>query len=168
MQSQICTARLKFPPNRGQSPLMDTYPEYLFVYGTLLARSGHPMGALLREHADEIGTGSIQARLYIIEEADALGHNAYPGAVPSPHATDRVHGALYQVRNAEPLFQVFNDFEACAPGWPEPYEFLLRPIDVTFQDGAILRASSYLYTWDTSRATHIPSGRFETYAPKVR
>jgi len=147
---------------------MDTYPEYLFVYGTLLARSGHPMGALLREHADEIGTGSIQARLYIIEEEDASGHNAYPGAVPSPHVTDRVHGALYQVRNAEPLFQVFNDFEACAPGWPEPYEFLLRPIDVTFQDGAILRASSYLYTWDTSRATHIPSGRFEAFAPEVR
>jgi len=46
-------------------------PEYFFVYGTLLAEAGHPMSAPLAEAADEVGRGSIQARLYIIHEEDA-------------------------------------------------------------------------------------------------
>lgn len=147
--------------------MIDT-PKYLFVYGTLLAEAQHPMGALLRKHGHVVGRGHIQARLYIIEEVDDQGPNSYPGAVPSPVAEDLVHGMVYEVTNPGPVFEAFDDFEACAPGWPEPYEFLLRPIDVTMKDGAILRAASYLYTWDTSRATLVASGRFEQVAPHVR
>ena len=129
--------------------------EFLFVYGTLLAEAGHEMGAFLRALADEVGPGSIQARLYIIEEEDAEGPNSYPGAVPSPWPDDKVHGRLYKIHTPEPLFARFNDFEACAPGWPEPYEFLLRPVDVALPNGSTLRALSYLYTWDTSRANRL-------------
>lgn len=147
---------------------MTDAPKYLFVYGTLLAGAQHPMGALLRAHAREVGRGHIQARLYIIEEVDDQGLNSYPGAVPSAVPGDQVHGVVYEVLNPDPVFDAFNDFEACAPGWPEPYEFLLRPVDVKMADGAFLRASSYLYTWDTSRATLVLSGRFEQVAPDVR
>lgn len=72
-------------------------PEYFFVYGTLLAEAGHPMSAPLAEAADEVGRGSIQARIYIIHEEDAQGPNSYPGAVPSPFPEDQVHGVLYRV-----------------------------------------------------------------------
>lgn len=147
---------------------MTDAPRYLFVYGTLLGESQHPMGTLLRTHGREVGRGHIQARLYIIEEIDDQGPNSYPGAVPSPVAGDHVHGVVYEVLNPDPVFGAFDDFEACAPGWPEPYEFLLRHVDVTMTDGAVLRAQSYLYTWDTSRATLVPSGRFEKVAPNVR
>ncbi len=147
---------------------MHTWPDFLFVYGTLLGNSGHPMGAHLRRHATSHGIGSIQARLYIIEEVDAEGLNAYPGAVPSAEVKDRVHGEVYQIQNCAALFPVFNRFEACSPDWPEPYEFLLRPVDVTMADGEVLRAASYLYTWDTSRATLVPNGRFDRVLPAAR
>lgn len=84
-------------------------PEYFFVYGTLLAEAGHPMSAPLAEAADEVGRGSIQARIYIIHEEDAQGPNSYPGAVPSPFPEDQVHGVLYRVHTPEPMFSIFDD-----------------------------------------------------------
>lgn len=148
---------------------MTEYPEFLFVYGTLLAASRHPMGDLLRDHAQIYGEGSINARLYLIEEEDEDGRNIFPGAVPSDHPDDNVYGVVYQInREHEKLFAAFDDFEACSPNWPQPYEFLLRSINVTMATGALISASSYLYTWDTSRATLIPSGRYERLSVSVR
>lgn len=148
---------------------MNDFPGYLFVYGTLLAASRHPMGDLLRAHAERLGDGSIGARLYIIEETDDEGQNAYPGAVPSDHPDDRVFGDVYRIlRDPQKLFETFDDFEACSPRWPQPYEFLLRPVDVRLMSGETLRAASYLYTWDTSRATLVPSGRYERVSADVR
>ena len=139
---------------------MDRGFDKLFVYGTLLTASDHPMSALLRTGARLAGAGSIRARLYILHEIDAQGPNSYPGAVPSPHPEDHVWGEVHDVLTPGPLFSAFDEYEACTPGWPEPYEFLLRPVDVTLEDGAVVRAGSYLYTWDTSRAEPVPSGRF--------
>lgn len=147
---------------------MSETPSHLFVYGTLLAEAGHAMGAHLRAHAEPVGRGHIQARLYLIEEEDDQGRNIYPGAVPSARPEDRVYGMIYHLLRPEPLLEVFNAFEACAPGWPEPFEFLLRPVDVTLPDNSTIRAASYLYTWDTSRATLIPSGRYELVSPETR
>lgn len=147
---------------------MVTSPEFLFVYGTLLAEAQHPMGDLLRAHGTEIGSGHIQARLYIIEEIDAEGVNRYPGAVPSAFAEDRVHGRLYRVTDPDVIYPAFNHFEACTPDWPEPYEFELRPIAVTLTSGKTYKAASYLYTWDTSRATPVPAGRYTEVSPDVR
>ena len=140
----------------------------LFVYGTLLTASGHPLSELLRTGARLVGAGSIQARLYIISEVDEQGPNSYPGAVPSAYPEDRVWGEVHEVLTPEPLFAAFDDYEACTPGWPEPYEFLLRPVDVTLEDGGTVRAGAYLYTWDTSRAEAIPSGRFTGVAAGTR
>ncbi len=145
-----------------------TWPTSLFVYGTLLAQSQHEMGRLLQTHARQIAAGSIQARLYLITEEDAQGINQYPGAVPSAYPQDRVHGMLFNVLNPEVIFPAFNDFEACTPGWPEPYEFELRPIDVLLDNGETQRAASYLYTWDTSRAELIANGRFERVFRETR
>ncbi len=147
---------------------MDRVFDKLFVYGTLLTASAHPMSQLLQTSARLLGRGSIQARLYIISEIDAEGPNSYPGAVPSPHPQDRVWGEVHEVLTPEPLFAAFDDYEACAPGWPEPYEFLLRPVDVNLEDGSAMRAGSYLYTWDTSRAELVPDGRFAGLAADAR
>lgn len=139
----------------------------LFIYGTLLGSAQHPMGALLRQSGRLIGTGSIQARLYIIDDPDAPGENFYPGAVPSADPADRVYGELHEVHDPE-VFTAFDQFEACAPGCTEPYEFLRRPVLVAMEEGEALWGRAYLYTWDVSAAQHVPEGRYVEVAPDVR
>jgi len=141
---------------------------HLFVYGTLLTVSQHPMGELLRRTADPVGKGAIQARLYVIDDPDLPGQNAYPGALPSPDPADRVHGEVYRLRDAAAVLPVFDEYEGCSDAWPEPHEFVLRTVRVRMQDGGTLAAVSYLYTWDVSGARHLPSGHFTETASEVR
>lgn len=144
-------------------------PIHLFVYGTLRAEAAHPMGDLLRAHGRFVGLGTIRARLYIIDDPDEPGSgNAYPGALPSPDPRDRVEGELHRIDEPGVVLPAFDAYEACTPDWPEPHEFLCRVVDVTMTDGTRRRAVSYLYTWDVSRARHVPSGRFVTVSPGVR
>lgn len=141
--------------------------DLLFVYGTLLAVAEHPMGALLKAHGRFVAAASIQARLYIIDDPDDPGQNFYPGAVPSGDPADRVHGELHEIHDPS-VFAAFDRFEACAPGDAEPHEFLRRPVDVTLENGQRVRARSYLYTWDTSRARLVPEGRYKEVSPDIR
>ena len=53
-----------------------------------------------------------------------------------------MHGVLYRVPTPEPMFSIFDDYERFTEGWPEPYEFLLRPTDVTLDNGQVIRAAS--------------------------
>ena len=142
--------------------------DLLFIYGTLMSVAEHPLGTLLRDNARFVGAGSIQARLYSITEVDAHGPNTYPGALPSPDPADRVFGELWQVTNPGPVWPALDRHEACTPDWPEPHEFLLRPVPVTLDDGRVMKAVSYLYAWDVSTAQPIPSGRYDTVSPYVR
>lgn len=141
---------------------------HLFVYGTLLTIADHPMGALLRQYGRMIGTGSIQARLYIIDDPDDPGQNFYPGALPAANPADRVYGEVYEITDPDAVFPAFDRYEACSPDWPEPHEFILRRVTVTLADGAVLPAVSYLYSWDVSGAEPVPSGRFAGPAGAVR
>ncbi|MCV6584615.1 MAG: gamma-glutamylcyclotransferase [Marinibacterium sp.] len=145
-----------------------TSPTHLFVYGTLMTSAAHPMGQLLRDKAQRVGLGSIQARLYVIDDPDDPGNNFYPGALPSGRAEDRVWGELYKILDDEDLFEAFDAFEACSPDWPEPHEFLRRNVVVTLEDGAQRWAACYLYSWDVSTARPIASGRYTEIAPHVR
>ncbi|MEM6619032.1 MAG: gamma-glutamylcyclotransferase family protein [Pseudomonadota bacterium] len=140
----------------------------LFIYGTLLGVSGHPLAALLDQHGTRIGKGRIRARLYMIDEVDAKGPNTFPGAVPSAWNEDQVHGELWQINNPDVVYPAFDAYENCGPEWPQPNEFLLRPVDVTTDTGAIISAASYLYTWDVGRARLVPSGRFAEHMPDTR
>ena len=79
-----------------------------------------------------------------------------------------MHGVLYRVHTLEPMYSIFDDYEACNEGWPEPYELLLRPTDVILKNGQVIRAASYLYTWDISRETSVTSGWFTDTASNAR
>ena len=79
-----------------------------------------------------------------------------------------MHGVLYRVCTPEQMYSIFDDYEACNEGWPEPYELLLRPTDVILKNGQVIRAASYLYTWDISRATSVPSGLLTDTASNAR
>ncbi len=140
---------------------------HLFVYGTLLTVAEHPMGALLRQNATLLGAGWFHGRLYLIDDPEEPG-NLYPGAVPSGYAEDTVHGEVWHLQDAATLIEAFDIYEACDASRPEPYEFLRRTIPVTRPDGSVIDAACYLYAWDTSRATPIPSGRFDKMSPDTR
>lgn len=141
---------------------------HLFVYGTLLTAAEHPMGTRLRTSCEFIGQGWIRAQLYNIEDPEDPG-NRYPGAVPSGYDQDKVYGELYALRDdAESLIAAFDIYEACDPSRPEPHEFMRRRIPVTLNDNTLVDAISYLYAWDLSRATRVPSGRFNRLAPETR
>jgi len=140
----------------------------LFVYGTLLADANHAMGSLLRRHATRIGTGSIRARLYIVPDPFDRT-NAYPGAMPSGDASERVYGEVYAISgDSGRLLATLDEFEHCSQERPEPHEFMRRTVPVTMQDGTSLPATVYLYTWDVSRARFVPGGRFEGDGSTVR
>ena len=140
----------------------------LFVYGTLQTGSEHPNGALLRENAELLGSGRIQARLYIINDPDDPGQNFYPGAVPSAKSCDKVFGEVYRITKPEIVFPVLDDYEACSENWPEPHEFIQRKLLVSLDDGTAVTALSYIYSWDVSSAEHVVSGRYERLAANVR
>jgi len=141
---------------------------HLFVYGTLKSTANHQLGQLLRRHAELVGTGSIRARLYIIPDpADPT--NAYPGAVPSGDPHDQVRGELYAITHDEDgLLAALDDFEHCAPGRPEPYEFVRRRVEVATDRGDLVKATSYLYTWDVSHARAVPGGDYQEDGSRVR
>lgn len=129
-------------------------PIRLFVYGTLLSAANHPLGRALRRQAQLIGLGSIRARLYVIGDA-------FPGAVPSRRAGDRVHGELYALTgDPAPLLATLDAYENCSPDFPEPHEFKRSPVTVTLSDGTVARALAYLYAWDIASARLLPDGRF--------
>ena len=142
-------------------------PDYLFVYGTLLAVAQHPMGDLLQQKARLVGPGTIQAKLYRIDDPDAPGENYYPGAVPSGKAQDVVHGEVHEVLDPAGLYPKFDAFEACSDDWPEPHEFMLRRVSVRMAGGPVW-AHSYLYTWDVTQAQPIRTGRYTEVSPSVR
>lgn len=140
----------------------------LFVYGTLLTVAEHEMGTLLRANSTFVGSGSIRARLYVIDDPDDPGQNSYPGALPAADPKDRVWGDIYQVKSPETVLPAFDAYEACSPDWPEPHEFMLRKVPVLLEDGTEIAAHTYLYTWDVTTAQHVPSGRWTQVARDVR
>ena len=114
---------------------MDT--EYLFVYGTLRRRAGHPMHRLLRHHARYLGEGQVQGRLHDL--------GGYPGLVLDPRAP-AVEGEIYAIANPRPLFRQLDDYEGCSPRHRRPHEYrrILAPVEGP--DGTPLQA--WLYEYD--------------------
>ena len=139
-------------------------PNLFFVYGTLLTSAEHPMGRLLRSKSRLAGKGSIQARLYIIDDPNNPCQNFYPGALPSGSPQDQVYG----VTDPDGLFEAFDRYEACSPDWPEPHEFIRRRVVVGMEDRTQQTATSYLYSWDVSTAVPVRSGRFTLISPAAR
>jgi len=133
---------------------------HLFVYGSLQTSANHRYGDLLRRNARLIGTGSIQAHLYIVRDPHD-STNAYPGAVPSADPANRVFGELYALGpDSEGLLEALDEFEHCSADWPEPREFLRCRTGVVVSDGVAVQALAYLYAWDVSGAQLLSGGRF--------
>jgi len=123
---------------------VETNRDYLFVYGTLRRAFNHPMHQLLRSHADFIGIGSFQGKLY------DLGN--FPGAVASKKPSDKVKGEIYALRDAERIFRALDEYEGAA--------FHREKVAVRNQEGKKIRSWIYLYNRPVTQQRIIVSGDF--------
>jgi gamma-glutamylcyclotransferase (GGCT)/AIG2-like uncharacterized protein YtfP len=125
--------------------------QHLFVYGTL--RKGQPdMDRLLGAHAIDVGRGTLQGRLYLVDD--------FPGAKVSEHPDDRVHGEIYRLVDASPALAALDEYEEYNPTDPKHSLFVRRLAPIRLADGTTLSAWVYLYNRSTEGLRSIPSGDF--------
>jgi len=126
--------------------------EYLFVYGTLMTASGHPMARWLGERAQSIGEGSYAGRLYRVAH--------YPGLVPSTDPADRVVGELFHLREQDTLLAKLDDYEGCGPNAAKPTLYVRVLGEILRPDRTSVTAWVYHYNRPVSGLQPITSGRF--------
>jgi gamma-glutamylcyclotransferase (GGCT)/AIG2-like uncharacterized protein YtfP len=130
----------------------------LFVYGTLLSTSGHPMATRLQRNARLLGPATIQGRLY------SLGR--YPGLVQALDAPGLVHGELFALTMPAVTLRWLDGYEGVLPGKPEesPYERAVRPVQLV-ASGETVNAWVYLYRKSVRTRPEVKDGRW--LSPKV-
>lgn len=89
--------------------------QLLFVYGSLLSGSGHPMAQQLAAGAELLGEGRFQGRKYRVDW--------YPGVVPSEWPEDVVTGEVYRLTDAASLLPLLDAYEDAEPGLPASAEY---------------------------------------------
>ncbi|WP_170299148.1 gamma-glutamylcyclotransferase family protein [Larkinella terrae] len=128
-------------------PTSATLFRHLFVYGTLLSASKHPMAEFLRQNSKLVGPGFFPGRLYDL--------GTYPAAVYDPEAAGFVHGELYFFPEPDPDYQTrlqtLDDYEG------DEYDRIVVPIQTT--DGFVL-CWTYVFNQPTDSWPRISSGRF--------
>jgi len=134
---------------------MDTN-EYLFVYGTLRAGSGYPMGAELERGAVRAGGATLQARLYRV--------SYYPGAVLSNDSADQVFGDLFRITDSS-IWPSLDRYEGCGPEYTANHEYQRCQVQVLTPTGEVKTAWCYLYRKPITHLTRIASGDFLQEAP---
>lgn len=124
---------------------------YLFVYGTLMQKSGHAMHEKLKRHCEFICEAWMTGELYQIRY--------YPGVIESESVIDRVYGEVYRLTEPRVLAEL-DDFEECSAAFPEPHEYLRKEITVFITDNKTLTAWAYIYNHPLDKSKRISSGRF--------
>jgi gamma-glutamylcyclotransferase (GGCT)/AIG2-like uncharacterized protein YtfP len=102
------------------------------------------MHELLRSHADLIGAGTFQGKLYDLRH--------FPGAVASREASDRVHGEIYALSDPKRTLRALDDYEGAA--------FRREKVIALSDHGKNIRCWIYLYRRPPGRTRVIASGDF--------
>ena len=126
--------------------------DHLFVYGTLLSGAGHSMHRVLVRHAELVGEGFFNGRLY------RVGH--YPGAVPSREPDERVFGEVYRLREAADLLFKLDEYEGCGPAAAAPTQYVRTTARITLTNETIVHAWIYVYNKPIHGLERIRSGFF--------
>lgn len=130
-------------------------PAYLFVYGSLMKGSGHPLSEELASIFEYLSTGYIQAKLYYLE--------GYPGAVRSEDTADRVYGQVYRKPgNSDTLMNRINRYEGYDPEAPGKSLFVPETVEVHTPERTIT-AGCYLYRGSLRGYARIPGGDYLSY-----
>jgi gamma-glutamylcyclotransferase (GGCT)/AIG2-like uncharacterized protein YtfP len=123
----------------------------LFVYGTLLRRSAHPMARFLAERARFVGEAIIAGQLF------DLGR--YPGLIETSEQGDRVFGDLYDLgMDAAATLAELDRYENAES--PQPAYFDRQLAKVLGSDGSYVQAWVYWFRGHVKPEQRIASGRY--------
>ncbi|WP_070155677.1 gamma-glutamylcyclotransferase family protein [Sphingobium phenoxybenzoativorans] len=125
-------------------------PTRLFVYGTLRKGGSAPLADRLAQEARWLGRAEARGALYRID--------GYPGFVPDANGGP-VTGDLFEIDPGGALLAALDDYEECAPPWPEPHEYRRTVIEVETEHGRTA-AWTYLYAWPVEGRERIAGGDF--------
>jgi len=125
---------------------------YLFVYGTLMKASDHPMHRLLLPHCQLVSYAWILGKLY------QIGH--YPGVIESHITHERVYGELYQLSHTDCVLAQLDDYEECSAAFPTPHEYLRKQVTVYLSETNMQQAWTYIYNHPVNEKNCILSGDY--------
>jgi gamma-glutamylcyclotransferase (GGCT)/AIG2-like uncharacterized protein YtfP len=123
----------------------------LFVYGTLLRRSRHPMALALAQRALYVGAARVRGRLF------DLGR--YPGMLEPAGEEDWVHGDLYDLGHGTTTLAELDAYEHAESPLPAFFERQLA--EVIRGDGLTRAAWVYWYRGEVADRQRIVSGRYQ-------
>ena len=127
--------------------MKDSPPKYLFVYGTLMSCSAHPMAVFLRKHARLLGPALMWGRLYNL--------GAYPAAVFDEKTKTKICGELYEITNPGILLPELDRYEGIEDRPAEPVEYQRAVVPVTF-DGSSVYCWTYLCKEENTALPQVP------------
>jgi gamma-glutamylcyclotransferase (GGCT)/AIG2-like uncharacterized protein YtfP len=130
----------------------DKTTDALFVYGTLMRETRHPMANRLLSQSRYIGPAAIRAKLYNL--------GSYPGAVPSDKDRDTVRGDVIRLLRPAASFAWLDDYEGCGNGSAEPHAYKRVITPAVLSTGEKLDAWVYFYVMPVRSARRIPHGRY--------
>jgi gamma-glutamylcyclotransferase (GGCT)/AIG2-like uncharacterized protein YtfP len=123
---------------------------HLFVYGTLLSESGHPMQAVLRRGGTLVGPGRVRGRLY--------DFGSFPGLVRSDRPEGWVSGEVYRLERPDVTLPPLDAYEGCGPEAGPGSGFRRVREAVRLVHGGEIEAWVYRYEGDLRGARPLPPG----------
>ncbi len=139
---------------RGVAKLTDL----LFVYGSLMRASRHPMARRLARESIWLGRAAMNGRLHL--------PGPYPGAVLSSGRGDAVHGDVVRLPQPRAAFVWLDEFEGCGAKCPEPAPYRRAKVTVRMVSGEARQAWTYLYELRVWCTPLLPHGRFPVGYPR--
>lgn len=127
-------------------------PVHLFVYGTLRPEAAGPVQARLMRGLRRVGRASIAGRLH--------DTGAYPAAVPSDQAAERITGELFAMDAgaADGVLGALDAYEGIDAAHPALSLFRRHRVRAEREDGMCVDAWAYFYNRTADLLPRIPSG----------
>lgn len=132
--------------------------QYLFVYGTLMAATHHPMAQRLARESRLVGAATIRGWLYDL--------GSYPALVQAGEGDGEVHGEVRSLSRPAASLQWLDAYEGIVPGRECDYERVERR--VRLENGSELTAWVYLYRAPVTGRRLIESGSWLVYSAARR
>lgn len=123
--------------------------QFLFVYGTLMKQSSHPMAAFVLSNCMYVGKATMKGELYKI--------SWYPGALFNRNSVSVVEGDLYEIQSnllLENFFSVLDEYEGVGEQFPFPNEYKRELVEVSFEEKVLL-SWAYIYNWPLDSSQRI-------------
>ena len=134
---------------------MNTAPEYLFVYGTLMQGFDNDFAKKLHQFSTYKTNGSFPGMLYAV--------SWYPGAIYIPDAPKRVFGEIYELSAHANLLPELDEYEDVNED--EKLSLYLRQIvPVTLENGLVMNCWTYLYNQTVAGLEEVENGDFRNFS----